>query len=229
MKRGIGLSGAAWTIGASLFVLAGVGTGGVGDGSPIWLDVVGKSVSITATEVTAAQFQSCVDAGSCEATHFDDCNLGDASRSDHPVNCVDYYAAEQYCAFAGGRICSESEWLAACAGGEGRAYPYGSTYEIDTCNMQSLGNPIADREKATAAVGSNATCVGGLEGLYDMAGNVWEWVDECKDDYCKFRGGAFLTDDPIDLYAACGSACSGNDKSFKNAAIGIRCCRDDAP
>ena len=53
--------------------------------------------------------------------------------------------------------------------------------------------------------------------------------DKCNGDYCNFRGGAYLTNDPMDRFAACGDVCAGNDKSFKNATVGIRCCRDDAP
>jgi hypothetical protein len=33
----------------------------------------------------------------------------------------------------------------------------------------------------------------------------------------------------MDQFAACGGVCAGNQKSFKNATVGIRCCRDDAP
>ncbi len=62
-----------------------------------------------------------------------------------------------------------------------------------------------------------------------MAGNVAEWVDSCKESYCKFRGGAYLTNDPIDLFAGCGGVCAGNQKDFTSGTVGVRCCRDEVP
>ena len=207
--------GAAWVAGAE------------SEATPVWIQIGNLPVSITSTEVTVAQFGACVDAGSCALDHTRLCNSGIDGREDHPMNCVDYYGAEQYCAFAGGRICGEEEWLAACRGADDRPFPYGDTFDAAACNAQ----PSASGETpagSTAAVGSYADCAGGLEGLSDMAGNVWEWIDACQDDYCKFRGGAYLTNDPVERFAGCGLPCAGNRKAVRSATVGIRCCRDDA-
>jgi formylglycine-generating enzyme required for sulfatase activity len=60
-----------------------------------------------------------------------------------------------------------------------------------------------------------------------MAGNVAEWVDSCKDSYCKFRGAGYLSNDPVDSFAGCSGICSGNDKAFKSGVVGIRCCKEE--
>ena len=192
--------------------------------SPDWIPYPDRPLAITATEVTVAQFGACVDAGACDVESTRACNSAQADRADHPVNCVDYYGAEQYCRWAGGRICTEPEWLMACRGTGDHAFPYGDHFDPAACNAAPSDGPESAGD--TAPVGSYADCAGGLGGLYDMAGNVWEWVDACKDDYCKFRGGAFATNPPVERFAACGEPCSGNRKVLRSATVGIRCCRD---
>ena len=196
--------------------------------APVWIPISGMPVSITSTEVTVAQFGACIDAGSCALEHASACNIALEGRADHPMNCVDYFAAEQYCAFAAGRICSEDEWLAACRGAADRPFPYGDSYDAAACNASPSGSPGGNGAPSTARAGSYAGCGGGLAGLFDMAGNVWEWVDACQDDYCKFRGGAYLTNQPVERFAGCGLPCSGNRKAARLVTVGIRCCRDNA-
>jgi len=185
-------------------------------------------VSITATEVTVAQFRACVEAGGCDASTANaSCNLGDDARLQHPVNCIAYYGAEQYCTWAGGRICTEEEWLAACRGAEGLAFPYGNAYDPEACNAKSSTGAVAGASNSTGPVGSFERCQGGLPGLFDMAGNVAEWVDACKGTYCKFRGAGHTSNDPVDRFAGCSGVCSGNDKSLQSSVVGARCCRDE--
>jgi formylglycine-generating enzyme required for sulfatase activity len=185
--------------------------------------------SIMATEATVQGYRDCVAAGDCELEQVNEaCNYGNDERLDHPLNCVSFYGAEQYCAYAGGRLCTEDEWLTACSGPEGRPFPYGTTFERAACNVGSMEQPAEGRERATSVAGSIASCEGGLEGLFDMAGNVSEWVDGCKDTYCKFRGGSYLTNEPTDRFAACRGVCSGNQKTLQSGTVGFRCCRDEA-
>jgi len=201
--------------------------GGTPATGPAWITHPTQSFSITATEVTVGQFRACVDANACDPSTVNAaCNYGQSNHDDHPVNCVAYQGAAQYCTYIGGRICTESEWLDACRGSDGRQFPYGSTFDLAACNSQSQSQTVEGRERATVPVGTMSTCEGGLAGLFDMAGNVAEWVDACKGAYCKFRGAGYLSNDPIASFAACGSICSGNDQSFQSGIVGIRCCRD---
>lgn len=192
-----------------------------------WIRHPKQPFSILATEVSVAQFKACVDAGTCGKDTFQTCNWGVPGKEDHPMNCVQWTGAQQFCGFVGGRMCAEDEWLQACSGTDGRPFPYGQAFDVQACNSQSDTVKIEGRPMGTSPVGSLKKCEGGLPGLYDMAGNVTEWVDACKGTYCKFRGGGWNSNDPIDRFAACTGVCSGNQKSFASATIGFRCCRSE--
>ncbi len=179
--------------------------------TPRWISVPGRALSISATEVTVQQFRSCVEAGRCPPAHFDSgCNYGDPTRGDHPMNCASELAAQDFCGAVGGRVCTQDEWLAACRGADGRRFPYGDAFDLAACNSQSSTNRVEGRPLSTAPVGSFRGCEGGLPGLFDMGGNVAEWVGPCKGTYCKLRGGSYLSTDPVDRFAACVGVCAGN-------------------
>lgn len=194
---------------------------------PAWVAHPERPYSILATEVTVARYRACVEQGAC-STPGDGarCNYG-RDRDDHPVNCVSYDNAEEFCGFIGARVCLESEWIDACRGTDDRVYPYGPEYDTQACNSQSASISIEGRDVDTAPVGEMAGCSGGLPGLFDMSGNVAEWVAPCNDDdYCKFRGGGYFSNDPIYSFTTCSGICSGNIRTFRSGITGIRCCRD---
>ena len=93
----------------------------------------------------------------------------------YPVVGVSWYGAAAYCEWRGARLPTEAEWEKAARGGlEGKQYPWGDTISCADANYYSC-------------VG-NMTIVGKYApngyGLYDMAGNVWEWVaDWYASDY----------------------------------------------
>jgi sulfatase modifying factor 1 len=213
---------------AAVVCLCAVGSARAADVvAPAWIEHPAKPFAIFATEVTVAQYHACVAAGACEESTVDPaCNYGRSGADKQPVNCVNYHGAEQFCAWAGGHVCIEEQWLDACKGTELRSFPYGTTFDLEACNSQSQTTTVAGRERATWQVASHPSCEGGLPGLFDMAGNVAEWVDACKGDYCKFRGAGYYSNDPVERFAACRGVCSGNDKSLQSGVVGIRCCRD---
>lgn len=94
-----------------------------------------------------------------------------SGRAYHPVMLVSWRDAQAYCEWAGGRLPTEAEWEKAARGGlEGKLYPWGD--EIDP----SLAN--YDNREGTTPVGSYPP---NGYGLYDVAGNVWEWIADWYD------------------------------------------------
>ena len=92
-------------------------------------------------------------------------------NADHPVTWVSWYAAMAYAKWVEKRLPTEAEWeKAACGGLVGQKYPWGNTIDATKANYNIY---IAD----TTSVGQYPP---NAYGLYDMAGNVWEW---CLDMY----------------------------------------------
>jgi formylglycine-generating enzyme required for sulfatase activity len=194
-----------------------------------WVSHPSQPFDILATEATADEFAACVKGGKCEAATADAaCTAGDESKGKHPINCINHDGAEALCGFLGGRLCSSKEWLAACRGDEQRKFPYGAEYQPSRCHVGSYDNP-GPGGRTTIEAGSVAECEGGIPGLRDMSGNVSEWIADCKGDYCKFRGAAYVGNEPVDYFAGCTEVCAGNDKGLRSNTVGVRCCRDRKP
>jgi formylglycine-generating enzyme required for sulfatase activity len=191
-----------------------------------WIVHPQQPFDILATEATVEEFKACVAAGACTSEMADQaCNIGDPARTSYPINCIDHDGATALCKHLGGRLCTSKEWLAACRGSDNRAFPYGAAYEPSRCHVGSYETP-GPGGRTTIAAGSIAQCEGGLPGLFDMSGNVSEWVADCKESYCKFRGAAYVGNEPVEHFAGCGEVCSGNDKGLRSGTVGVRCCRD---
>ena len=128
-------------------------------------------------EVTNAQYADCVASGGCEELYLST-DLEDPSMANLPVVGIDYGLAEAYCAWADKRLPSEAEWEKAARGTSPRAYPWGDQ-EPDG-NLAAYCNPSETTNcysGSPSEVGNHPAGVSPY-GVFDMSGNVWEWVSD---------------------------------------------------
>ena len=153
---------------------------------------------MTETEVTVVQYAECVTAGVCSAPNTcTNCNWNDSGYEDHPVNGVDWNQAKDFCTWVGGWLPTEAEWeYAARSGGQDITYPWGD--ETATCEYAVMDDGGSGCGTGKTMEVCSKTLGNTNQGLCDMAGNVWEWVeDDWHDNYndAPIDGSAWV-DDP---------------------------------
>ena len=105
----------------------------------------------------------------------------------HPVVWVSWFDAANFCQWTGKRLPTEKEWERAARGTQGQAYPWGNTFERDRANLPNkIGSKVALSKVGTFPKGASP------EGVEDLIGNVWEWIDG---DYAPYSNNTFQFDD----------------------------------
>jgi formylglycine-generating enzyme required for sulfatase activity len=142
---------------------------------PLHRVTIARPLAVSKFEVTFEQWDACVDFGTC--AHGPHSNMGGGTE---PVINVSWDDVQQYVAWFSKmtsrpyRLLSEAEWEYAARAGTTTAYSWGNDIGKNNANCNGCGSEW-DRRKI-APVGSFAP---NQFGLYDMHGNVWEWVEDC--------------------------------------------------
>ncbi len=98
-------------------------------------------------------------------------------KGDHPVTFVSYFNARDYAHWEGSRLCSEEEWEKSARGKDARLWPWGNVWDPRRANANYTVGDTTPVMRYAAGVSPY--------GLYDMAGNVFEWT---RSDYSPYPG-----------------------------------------
>jgi len=156
-------------------------------------------------------------------------------KADYPVTFVSWHDADAFCRWDGKHLPREDQWEKAARGTDGRAFPWGDKFSRKKANTPQFGFGN------TMAVGSFPDGVSPY-GAYDMAGNVWEWVDDWFKPYPGnkhpdenygerfkvLRGGSWYDC----TYYKCGISAPSYNRIFfnpdtRNNNFGFRCAVDE--
>ena len=213
------------------------------------------SFCIDKFEVTVERYAACVAAGVCDSTgrqwpdnlvpnswkkvvvnHYPpECEDSSSKCPYHPVNCKTFEQAATYCLWIGRRLCSEAEWERAARGPKPHDrshYPWGDA-PLDEihANVAPLGPGYLTRVDQHPVGVSR-------EGVFNLIGNVFEWVDEYYAPYdaLKREVTTYPRGAPTDKYRIARGGCfflkDGHtntdrltlDAAFDWGCIGLRCC-----
>jgi formylglycine-generating enzyme required for sulfatase activity len=148
--------------------------GGLSNEGPQHKVVIAKSFAVAKFDVTFAEWGACFSVGGCRQRN--DSGMG---RDTKPAITVSWDDAQQYVAWLSKmtgrsyRLLTEAEWEYAARAGTTTAYYWGDEIGKGNANCMGCGS---EENKQTSPVGSFPA---NPFGLYDMAGNVWQWVQDC--------------------------------------------------
>jgi hypothetical protein len=151
--------------------------------------------------------------------------------------------AKAACESAGKRLCQLAEWKLACRGEKDTRFPYGPAYVEGACNVHQrhhaaailwgdasrghwdprLNQLLVDGAPLLKTTGETPTCrsAWGDDGVYDMVGNLDEWVDDASSKG-TFVGGFYARA----TVRGCDAKVSEHPGVFFDFSTGVRCCSD---
>lgn len=197
--------------------------------------------------VTTSTYEACEAVGRCTEPSVADSDAGGwglnrttNDRATHPQNGITWAQASAVCAWQAARLPSEAEWEYAAKGPTThRTYPWGDA-PAPTCANDTAVMDEGCGVGGTWPVGQKAAGLSAV-GALDMAGNLWEWVEDCwHEDYSgapsdglpwttdcadsdrMARGGSFTLGAPSFLRAARRDV---GAPTLRHARYGVRCVR----
>lgn len=210
------------------------------------------SYFIDETEVTNGQYRICVQDGECAppsrpGATYHPAYFGDPGFDNFPVIFVNWFDARDFCAWRGARLPTEAEWERAAGFDPTMAikytYPWGDEFDGTLLNFCDVNCPLDDRNtdfddehRDTAPVASYPEGAS-IVGLFDVSGNVMEWVNDWYDprfyagstdtnplgplegEFKTVRGGSWLSSEDEVRVSGRGSY----DPSVSRAHLGFRC------
>lgn len=189
-------------------------------------------------EISNSQYAECVFDGACDVPMLTRSKLrhlyyGNSFYADFPVVYVTWSDAQSYCGWRSGRLPSEAEWEKAARGDDQRGYPWG-TEQVD-CHHANYW-PTGACEGDTTAVTKQSSGASYF-GVYNMSGNVAEWVQDWFQAYPggdshaandfgithrTIRGGAYF-DGPNNIRV---TGRKGMNPEEAHSYVGFRCVID---
>jgi iron(II)-dependent oxidoreductase len=206
-----------------------------GDESPYHQVALGAFL-LDKTEVTQSDFNACVSAEICSKPT---CLWNPATTGSAPVVCVDWSMANSYCVWKSKRLPTEAEWEYAARGADGRKFPWGNVAASCSLAVYTVSGDVGCNTGATWPVCSKTAGNSPL-GFCDMAGNVYEWVNDwysatyyastpatnppgpTTGTNRSIRGGSFMNG-AVDLRV---SAREGSSATSIMQIIGFRCAKN---
>jgi formylglycine-generating enzyme required for sulfatase activity len=157
-----------------------------------------------------------------------------------PNGYLDGNSAERACVRAGKRLCTAAEWVTACRGQGNRQFPYGEQYVQGACNVFREAHPAhilhgnaseghldprlnlvkGDRGPLLRTTGATPRCRSewGSDAIYDMVGNLDEWVDDADG---AFHGGFYARSTKL----GCDARITAHPRPYFDYSLGVRCCK----
>jgi hypothetical protein len=174
-----------------------------------------------------------------------------ASAGVVPQGYISYLEAKAACAASSKRLCAETEWVRACKGPKGTTFPYGNDRRPGACNdlgtnamlrmppsaramtVPNMNNPVLLTLPNTATrTGELADCTNEF-GVFDMVGNLHEWIDDGVPPEQAMRNGmkaqafcgGFFLDTQING-DGCNYKTTAHADWYHDYSTGFRCCSD---
>jgi formylglycine-generating enzyme required for sulfatase activity len=159
-----------------------MGAGALPFDRPVHRVTIPRPFAIARRETTVNEWRSCVEAGACKYRP----NAAEEQSGTHPITNVSWFDAQEYVAWLSAhtrrtyRLPSEAEWEYAARGGTNTTFAWGPHVGESKANCRECSRTASRELSSVASFAPNGF------GLFDMAGNAAEWVEDCWNE--SYRG-----------------------------------------